>query len=432
MLAIEERNSIRHLMQREIIPAIGCTEPVAVSLCVAKAAEILGEIPERVDVLLSANVIKNAMGVGIPGTGMIGLPIAIALGALIGRPEHGLEVLRDFTRADVEKSKAYIAEKRIQIALKPDIADKLYIEVRCKTGNDHAVAIIRRAHTHFSHIEKNGDVIHLENRNFDEKEDIIQTSLTFRKVYDFAVSSPIEELRFILDAAKMNREASRLSQKDNYGHNVAKSMLSEKGKALFGENLHSRMISATAGACDARMDGALIPVMSNSGSGNQGVAATLPVLTYAEETNSDEESLIRALIISHLSVIYIKQYMGRLSALCGCVMASTGSSCGITYLMGGNYGQIVYAAKNMIANITGMICDGAKPSCALKIASGVSTATLSALMAIDNKVVTSQEGIIDEDIDQTIRNLAIIGSSGMQETDKIVLEIMTGKQSVLD
>lgn len=427
MLNFEERKSIRNLMQREIIPAIGCTEPIAVSLCVAKATETLGTLPDKIIVLLSANVLKNAMGVGIPGTGMIGLPIAVALGALIGKSEYGLEVLQDLNPEDVERGKKIIDEQKIKIALKPNIEDKLYIEVSCWSGDDSATAIIRGTHTQFTHIEKNGDVIYFEHSEYNPQDENIDSDLTFQKIYDFAVESPIEELRFILDAAKMNREAFRLSQKENYGHSVAKSLLSEKGKALFGSNLHTRMISATAGACDARMDGALIPVMSNSGSGNQGVAATLPVLTYAESTGSDEESQIRALIISHLSVIYIKQYMGRLSALCGCVMASMGSSCGITYLMGGSYNQIVFAAKNMIANLTGMICDGAKPGCALKIATGVSTATLSALMAIDNKGVTAQEGIIDEDIDQTIRNLAIIGNSGMQETDRIVLDIMTKK-----
>ena len=430
MLSLEERKDIRALMQREIIPAIGCTEPISVSLCVAKATEVLGAIPDKIEVYLSANVLKNAMGVGIPGTGMIGLPIAIALGALIGKPEYELEVLRDLMPNDVEHGKQYISENRIKIELKSNIEDKLYIEVICFLENRSSKTIIRGTHTQFTHIEKDGEPLLIKDTQTEKEESLLGASedaLTFRKVYDFATESPLDELRFILEAAKMNEEASRLSQKDNYGHNVAKSIISERGRAMFGNNLHSKMISSTAGACDARMDGALIPVMSNSGSGNQGVAATLPVLTYAEEVDSDEESLIRALIISHLSVIYIKQYMGRLSALCGCVMASTGSSCGITYLMGGKYENVVYAAKNMIANITGMICDGAKPSCALKIASGVSTASLSALLAIEDKVVTAQEGIIDEDIDKTIKNLALIGKSGMLETDKIVLDIMTSK-----
>lgn len=430
MLTIDERRDIRALMQREIIPAIGCTEPISVSLCVAKATEILGEVPDCIEVYLSANVLKNAMGVGIPGTGMIGLPIAIALGATIGKSEYELEVLRDLMPSDVETGKQYISENRIKIELKSNVDDKLYIEVNCFLKSQSSKAIIRGTHTQFTHIEKDGVPLLIKNTKTEENDSLLGEStetLTFKKVYDFATLSSIEELNFILEAAKMNREASQQSKNNNYGHNVANSIISERGRKMFGDNLHSKMISSTAGACDARMDGALIPVMSNSGSGNQGVAATLPVLTYAEEMESDEESLIRALIISHLSVIYIKQYMGRLSALCGCVMASTGSSCGITYLMGGKYENVVYAAKNMIANITGMICDGAKPSCALKIASSVYTASLSALMAIENKVVTAQEGIIDEDIDKTIKNLALIGKSGMLETDKIVLDIMTTK-----
>ncbi len=414
-------------MQREIIPAIGCTEPIAVSLCVAKATETLGKKPERIHVFLSPNVLKNAMGVGIPGTGMIGLPIAVALGALIGKSEYGLEVLRDLQPEDVEQGKLFISEQRIKIDVKPDTDEKLYIETRCYSGETSSTAIIRGNHTQFSHIEKNGEI--LLNKVVDaaqETED--EMHLTFKKVYEFAIESPIEELRFILEAAKMNREASKTAQEHNYGHNVAKSLTGERGKTLFGDNPHSRMISATAGACDARMDGALIPVMSNSGSGNQGVAATLPVLTYAEDADSDEDSLIRALILSNLSVIYIKQHLGRLSALCGCVVAAAGSSCGITYLMGGNYEQVTFAIKNMIANITGMICDGAKPSCALKIASGTSTAMLSALMAMENRVVSSQEGIVEDDVDKTIRNLALIGSKGMAETDKIVLNVMTNKE----
>lgn len=427
MLHPEERKKINSLMHREIIPAIGCTEPIAVSLCVAKSTEILGQRPERIEVLLSGNVIKNAMGVGIPGTGMIGLPIAIALGALVGKSEYGLEVLQDLKPEDVECGKLFIKEQRIKIDLKSDIDDKLYIEVRCFAHDDSSVAIIRGNHTHFTYLEKNGIVLLDKKFVAESEEEESEINLSFRKIFDYAHETPIEELSFILEAAKMNHEASKFSQNNKYGHDVAKHISGEKGKFLFGDNPHSRMISVTAGACDARMDGALIPVMSNSGSGNQGVAATLPVLTYAEEIGCDEETLIRALILSGLTVIYIKQHLGRLSALCGCVVASTGSSCAITYLMGGKYEQIVFAAKNMIANITGMICDGAKPSCALKIASGTYTATLSALMAIENEVVSSQEGIVDEDIDQTIRNLGVIGNNGMQETDKIVLNIMTNK-----
>lgn len=426
MLPFSERMKIKSLMQREIIPAIGCTEPIAVALCTAKAAEILGREPEKIEAALSANIIKNAMGVGIPGTDMIGLPIAIALGAISGKSEYGLEVLKDISAKDVEKGKNLIDEKRIHITLESVIPDKLYIQVTCTAGTDIAKAAIRGSHTFFSHLSRNGEIL-LEktaDKNTEVEDDV---ELTFRKVYEYSMESPIEEISFILEAARMNKRASESAQQRNYGHNVSKSILSKKGQLVFGDNMHSRMVAATVGACDVRMDGAMIPVMSNSGSGNQGIAVTLPVLTFAEDIRCSEEQLTRALILSNLTVIYIKQYLGRLSALCGCVVASTGASCAITYLMGGNYDQVTFAAKNMVADITGMICDGAKPSCALKIASGVSTATLSALMAIENKVVSSQEGIIDEDIDQTIRNLALIGSRGMTETDKIVLDIMTKK-----
>jgi len=428
MLSTEERIHIQLLMQQEIVPAIGCTEPISVALCTAKACQVLQKKPGKIEAFLSANVVKNAMGVGIPGTGMIGLPIAIALGALTGNPENGLELLKDVTPEDVENGKRFIDEGRIHIHLRPDIPDKLYIEIRCSEEIDSSMAVIRGSHTRFSHIERNGEILLNENETVvGDSCERDALSLTFRDIFDYASESPVEELRFILDGARMNKKAAEEALTQSYGHNVARSMTKRLGKHLFGDNLHSRMVISTAGACDVRMDGAMVPVMSNSGSGNQGIAATMPILTYAENEQCSEEQLIRALTLSGLLIIYMKQPLGKLSALCGCVVASTGSSCGITYLMGGSYEQIVFAAKNMIANITGMICDGAKPSCALKIASSVSSATLSAVMAMENEVVSSQEGIIDEDIDQTINNLAMIGNSGMLETDRLVLEIMTSK-----
>ena len=427
MLSLTERKAIRHLMEQEIVPALGCTEPIAVSLCVAKASELLEHRPERIDVFLSPNVIKNAMGVGIPGTKMIGLPIAIALGALIGKSEYDLEVLRDFDSEDLNEAKQYINEDRISIGVKENITHNLYIEVICRAQNSVVKTVISGAHTFFSHIEKDGTVL-LSQKLEELDTDNAAVTLNLRKVYDYAHETPIEELNFIYESAKMNKEASELARNDVYGHNVSQIIAGKMGLSVFGNNPHSKMLIATSGACDVRMDGAKVPVMSNSGSGNQGIAATLPVLSYAEEIGANQETLIRALVLSNLSVIYIKQHLGRLSALCGCVVASTGSSCGITYLMGGNFEQITFATKNMIANITGMICDGAKPSCSLKISSGVSTALLSALMAIENGVISEQEGIVDKDVDQTIRNMARIGKEGMLETDKVVLEIMTSKK----
>lgn len=427
MITETERKRIIDLIHQEVVPAIGCTEPIAVALCVAKATETLETKPERINVLLSANILKNAMGVGIPGTGMIGLPIAIALGALIGKSEYQLEVLKDSTPDVVEEGKRSIEEKRIHISLKENIEEKLYIEVCCEAGDDKATAVIAGGHTTFIYIERNGEVQFQKQHTASCEKEEECLELTLRKVYDFALNTPLDEISFILETARLNKAAAERSFEGNYGHGLGKMLRGTYEHKVMGDSVFSHILSYTSGACDARMAGAMIPVMSNSGSGNQGISATLPVLVFAEENNKSEEELIRALMLSHLTVIYIKQSLGRLSALCGCVVAATGSSCGITWLMGGTYDQVAYAVQNMIANLTGMICDGAKPSCALKVTTGVSTAVLSAIMAMENRCVTSVEGIIDEDVDQSIRNLTKIGSKGMNETDKLVLEIMTGK-----
>ncbi|SEF54792.1 L-cysteine desulfidase family protein [Parabacteroides chinchillae] len=423
------KSQIIGLIHREVIPAIGCTEPIAVALAAAKAAETLGKEPEKIEVLLSANILKNAMGVGIPGTGMVGLPIAIALGALIGKSSYGLEVLRDLNEEGLKAGKMMVDRKCIHISLKENV-DKLYIEINCFAGNDSSKVIICHEHTHIIYVEKNGDVLQDCRVSGSSNEDMCNDNdlrLSFSTVYEFATEMPLDEIRFILQTAELNKKAAEESIQGNYGHTVSKTVSGKYGKKYLGESTYTHMLAVTAAACDARMDGAMIPVMSNSGSGNQGIAATLPVLSFAEDIKCTEEQLIRSLMLSHLMVIYIKQSLGRLSALCGCVVAATGASCGITWLMGGSKIQISYAIKNMIGNITGMICDGAKPSCAMKVSSGVSTAMLSALMAMENKVVTSVEGIIDDDVDKSISNLTAIGSHGMEATDKLVLDIMTGK-----
>lgn len=414
------REQIIALVKSEVVPAVGCTEPIAVALCVARATEKLGVRPEKIDVKLSANILKNAMGVGIPGTGMIGLPIAIALGALVGKSEYQLEVLKDVTPEAVEAGKAFIEEKRISVSLKEDAPDKLYIEVGVCADGKAAKAVIQGGHSNF--VDECGAVT-----STDEAGEDADGWLSLKLVYDFATTAPLEEIDFILEAKRLNEEAAEKSLKGNYGHKLGKTLTRPLGKGIMGDTIFSHIISSTALACDARMAGAMIPVMSNSGSGNQGICATLPVVKFAEENHNTDEELVRALMLSHLTAIYIKQSLGRLSALCGCVVASTGSSCGITYLMGGTYEQVTYAVKNMVANLTGMICDGAKPSCALKLASGVSTAVLSAMLAVQDNCVSSCEGIIDDDVDRSIHNLTTIGKEAMNETDMCVLDIMTGK-----
>ena len=428
MLNKETRDQIVALIKREVIPAIGCTEPIAVALCVAKATETLGTMPESIDVLLSGNMLKNAMGVGIPGTGMSGLPIAIALGAIVGKSEYQLEVLKDSTPEHVEKGKAYIAEKRINISLKENITEKLYIEVTVKAGDNTASAIIAGGHTHFVSITHNGEVLLSSKQKNGAQMENKDIELSLRMVYEFADTVPIEEIEFINEARRLNENASKKSLEGNYGHELGKTLSRPLGRGIMGDSMFSHILSATSSACDARMAGAMIPVMSNSGSGNQGIAATMPVVVFGEENHNTEDEITRALTLSHLTAIYIKQSLGRLSALCGCVVASTGSSCGITYLMGGTYEQVSYSVKNMIANLAGMVCDGAKPSCALKVTSGVSTAVLSAMLAIQNKHVTSVEGLVEDDVDRTIHNMTRIGAEGMNETDKMVLDIMTHKK----
>ena len=431
MIDKETRERLLALMHKEVVPAIGCTEPMAVALCAARAVEQLGCRPERIEALLSANILKNAMGVGIPGTGMTGLPIAIALGALIGKSAYQLEVLRDLTPESLEEGKRFVGEERIDIQLKKGISEKLYIEIVATAGEKQATAVIAKGHMHFVHVADgrldDATLQKLLPDDLAQMPDEDDIALNLKLVYDFATTAPLDEIRFILETRDYNMRAAREALKGNYGHNLGKSIDRPLAKGILGDSIYSKMIARTAAACDARMGGAMIPVMSNSGSGNQGICATNPVCVFAEENENTEEELIRALTLSHLTAVYIKQSLGRLSALCGCVVASTGSSVGIVYLMGGDYARCCAAVKNMVANLTGMICDGAKPSCSLKLTSGVSTAILSALLAMEGKCVTSQEGIVDDCVDRTIHNLTAIGADAMCITDEMVLNIMTSK-----
>lgn len=427
MIDKQTRDRIISLIHKEVVPAIGCTEPMAVALCTAKATEALGMVPQQIDAYLSSNILKNAMGVGIPGTGMIGLPIAIALGALIGKSSYQLEVLKDLTPETLEKGKDYINGKHINIHLKDNIEEKLYVEIVCNADGHESKAIISGGHTHFVFASHDNEVLQEEQTGKNKTADEDDIKLNLKLVYDFATTAPLDEIQFLSETKEYNMNAAREAIKGNYGHNLGKTMDRPLSQGIFGKSIFSHIIAKTASACDARMGGAMIPVMSNSGSGNQGICATNPVAVYAEENENTEEELVRALTLSHLTAIYIKQSLGKLSALCGCVVASIGSSCGITYLMGGDYTRVCHSVKNMIANLTGMICDGAKPSCALKISSGVSTAVLSALLSMEGKCVSSAEGIIDDDVDKSIHNLTSIGADAMRATDDMVLNIMTHK-----
>ncbi len=418
------------LLHQEVVPAIGCTEPIAVALCVAKATEQLQHEPTAIRVRLSKNIYKNALSVGIPNTGMTGLPIAIALGATIGHSDKQLEVLCDVCPKAVEYAKAYMERTPIDIETDPQAPDILYIRAEVSDGTHTAHATIQGSHTHFCEDKKTSAI--------SAKKQETAPALTLRQVYDFAMAVDLAQVRWLLDGAEMNINAAKTSFNGDYGHGLGKLLQTQRKRkcmpacrnllpAIFGNTLFTKILSYTSGACDARMSGAMVPVMSNSGSGNQGISCSVPVYIYAKENNCTEEQMIRALTLSNLTVIYIKQSLGRLSALCGCVVAATGSAAGITYLMGGTYTEITYAIKNMIANISGMICDGAKPGCALKVTSGVSTAILSASLAMQHSYADATEGIVEDDIDRTIRNLTRIGREGMTQTDDLILDIMLHK-----
>ncbi len=411
-------------MRREVVLAMGCTEPVAVALAVAKARETLGFLPNQVKVLLSRNIFKNAMGVGIPGTGMIGLPIAIAMGLVAGKSERQLEVL-DLKEEEVQASKQWLEEHQhdITIALK-DTPEKLYVECLCQGQGHQALATIAQQHTHFVHIEKDGQVL-LDRPltpNHEQAKDG-SPKLSARKVYQFATETPIEELEFILDTIPYNVAASDEGMK---GHGLS------TGKILLrnaGCDIVHNIVAKTVAAADARMDGCTKPVYSNSGSGNQGITCTLAVYEYALRKGIDKEKMTRALIMSHLYSIYIKQGIGRLSALCGIVNASIGVAASICYLQNGSFDQICYTIKNMINTLAGMACDGAKPSCALKITTGLYSAFVSSELALNDKVVENTDGLAENDIDRSIANIGRLGFEGMNETDEVILDIMTHKQS---
>lgn len=430
MLCKEIRDSITQLIRSEVVPAVGCTEPAAVSLAVAKATETLGSRPYVLKVSLSGNILKNAMGVGIPGTGMIGLPIAIALGSLIGKSSYGLEVLKDVNDEVLPVAKEMIEQGCIKISHASDCPSNLFIDATA-LGRDgsSARAVIAYSHTTFVLVEKNGNKIYelLENNINSGEKDNDQPELDLAVVWEYATESPLDEIAFIKEAQDLNTKAAEIALKgEGMGHKVGKTIY--ESHQHFGDSRLMKMLAFTAGACDARMAGEPIAVMSNSGSGNQGIAITMPVVAYAEEIKASDEQTLRALAMAHLTSIYIKQSLGRLSALCGCIVASTGASMALVYLMGGGYEQGSWAVKNMIATLTGMICDGAKPACSLKIASGVSTAYISAVMAMNGECVTSNEGIIDDCVDETIKNFSAIGRDAMRETDKMVLRIMSDSE----
>ena len=429
MLSQAERNQIIDLINREVVPAIGCTEPIAVALCTARAAETLGGEPEKITVRLSANILKNAMGVGIPGTGMIGLPIAVALGALVGRSEYQLEVLRDVTPEAVERGRRMIDGRRIAICLKEDVDEKLYIEAEAEAAGHRAVAVIAGGHTSFVFVSRDGETL-LDRRTpaagGGEEEDV---PLTLARVWDFAMTSPLDELRFILETSRLNKAAAERSFAGEFGHCVGRTLCCDRERKVMGDSIFTRILSYTSAACDARMAGAMIPVMSNSGSGNQGITCSLPVAEYARYLRVPHDEMLRAVALSDLTAIHAKRFIGELSAFCGAVTAATGAGAAVCYLRGGSFGQYQATIANTLANVGGIVCDGAKASCAAKIAAAVDAGIMGYRMYLHHREFRHGEGIVGSNVDDTIAKVGVLAQQGMRQTDRTILDIMQDRCS---
>ena len=435
-------SEIIELIHKEVKPALGCTEPIAVALAVAKAVEVLEErnaiidrlrADFRIEVEVSANILKNGMGVGIPGTGMVGLFIAAALGAVCGKSGYGLEVLHDLEEHSVARAKEIVSDRRVSIRL-ADTDKKLYIKadvlIEGNDGKEHdGCAVIEDDHDNIVETWFDSRILSESHREAvsEEQRSTLDYHLTVKEIFDFAQEVAYDDIRFILESRSMNYALAQEGLTGKYGLRVGWAISKDANKEVFGTDFMSFAMSMTAAASDARMAGCTLPAMSNSGSGNQGITATMPIIAYSLAYKISDEQLARALVMSHLIAIHIKGYLGKLSALCGCVIASTGAASGLVYLRGGSYEQVCYSIKNMIGNITGMVCDGAKEGCAMKVASGVSSALQSAVLARENICISAEDGIIEEDIEKTIMNLGRIGSIGMQNTDNMILDIMVCK-----
>ena len=434
-------SEIIELIRKEVKPALGCTEPIAVALAVAKAMEILEDKCPSCDdgwrysesytirVEVSGNILKNGMGVGIPGTGMVGLHIASALGAVCGKSSYGLEVLSDLNDNAIAMAKKMVENSTVTVGL-AQTTKKLYVKAIITDACGHtSSAVIEDDHDNICETRFCDAVLSSSQKEEAcvEQKTTLDYHLTVKEIFEFASTVAYEDIEFILESRTLNMALAEEGLRGNYGLRVGQAICASASKEVFGGDFLSYAMALTAAASDARMAGCTMAAMSNSGSGNQGITVTMPVIAYSIKYGTTDEQLARALVLSHLVAIHIKGYLGKLSALCGCVIASTGSSCGLVYLRGGDYEQVCSAIKNMIGNITGMVCDGAKVGCAMKVASGVSSSLQSAVLAREGVCISEHDGIIEKDIEKTIQNLGKIGSVGMQHTDDMILDIMVCK-----
>ena len=417
-------------VKKEVVPALGCTEPISLAFAAAVAAEKLGKPVEYIKAKVSGNLMKNGMGVTVPGTGTTGLIIAAAVGALGGDPDAKLEVLKGLTSEQVEAAKIMIAENKVELSV-AEVPNALYSEATVFNGQDSVRVCIADEHTNIVQIEINGKTV-FESKNDTETSDTDGYSLAGVKaldIYKFAMQVPLAEIAFIKDAAVMNESLSKIGMSGKYGLKIGATMNRNIKTGLMDDSLLTKILMRTAAASDARMGGASLPAMTNSGSGNQGIAATMPVVVVAEHIKANDEALTRALILSHMMAIYIHDKLPKLSAFCAVTTASMGAAAGMALLLKTDYQSVSMAISNMIGDVAGMICDGASNSCAMKVSTSAAAAYKAVLMALDGTRVTGSEGIVDADVDQSISNLGQLASLGMVQTDGQILEIMLNKKN---
>lgn len=415
-------------LKKEVVPSEGCTEPIAIAYAASIAAEHLkGEIKE-VNIYLSKNVIKNALGVGIPGTGGVGIEIAAALGISIQKSYKKLTILSNFTEDELKKANEIVDKNIINIKQK-NTHKALYIEVELLAETSKSKVIIEDTHTNVTLIECDDEII-MDN-NSEVNEDLEEDYKLFKiaDIYNFAKEADFDDIKFILESAKMNEKVSEEGLKGDYGLQVGSKIIQKGNFNLFSNDASNKIIAASAAASDARMDGCAMPIMTTAGSGNQGIACSIPVAQTARLLDKSEEELARALVLSNLVTIRIKKHMGRLSPLCGAGIAgATGASCGITYLLGGDLENINYCINNMISDLSGMICDGAKETCALKIATGTNAAIQCANLAMNGISATANDGIVAKDVEETIESIETLIQNGFKNVDDTILNIMLEKK----
>ena len=417
------------ILESELVPALGCTEPIALAYAAAKAKEVLGKMPDHITMRCSGNIIKNVKGVKVPNSGgMKGVEAAAVLGITGGDPSQALEVLEHVTDREIDEAEKLLKAGFCDCVLKDDVAN-LYIEAYAvckKTEKSEALVVIEDEHTNITHIEKDGQVLfHKEKKEYcQEREKTPDKSLlNLEDIITFANEVQITDVEKVLGRQiKYNTRIAEEGLRNPWGAQVGRVVLEE-----FGEDVKWRAVAKASAGSDARMSGCALPVIINSGSGNQGMTCSLPVIEFGKELKKSKEEIYRALCVSNLVALNQKKYIGSLSAYCGAVCAAAGAGAGITYLCGGTLEQIENTVVNTIADAGGIVCDGAKPSCAAKISTALQAAILSHKMAMRGLTFARGEGLVMDCPEDTIKAVGYVGRAGMKQTDVEILNLMIGK-----